>query len=282
MSPDPFCQINVGRHAGQRLPYQPLLVLFALGRWAAGNRNPLRFSEVEDAIRRLMEDFGPQRSRHLPELPFWHLRSSGTWEVTPDTFTLQPGRSGPTAQQLRDSNATGQFSASVRAMLATNPAAIPTLAGHLLTGHFPTTLHADILAAVGLALEAPTITRSPAFRDAVLVAYSSACAVCGVGVRLLHAPVGVEAAHIQWWSCEGPDVVPNGMCLCSLHHKLFDRGAFTLTPDLKVEVSPLANGPNVGDALGRFDREPIARTVRPEDRPAEEFISWHRKDVFRG
>jgi hypothetical protein len=32
------------------------------------------------------------------------------------------------------------------------------------------------------------------------------------------------------------------LALCALHHKLFDRGAFSLSNDLKVEVSSRVNG----------------------------------------
>ncbi len=42
--------------------------------------------------------------------------------------------------------------------------------------------------------------------------------------------IGLEAAHIKWFPAHGPDVVPNGLALCSVHHKIFDLGAFTVLP----------------------------------------------------
>jgi putative restriction endonuclease len=107
--------------------------------------------------------------------------------------------------------------------------------------------------------------------------------VCWVGIRLGHAPVGVEAAHLRWHACGGPDVVTNGLCLCSLHHKLFDRGAVTLTKDGKaVWVSERANGRNVGRALGRYHGRPVARPVREADAPAATHIAWHHTWVYQG
>ncbi|MBT3074843.1 HNH endonuclease [Streptomyces sp. COG21] len=50
-------------------------------------------------------------------------------------------------------------------------------------------------------------------------------------------PVGLEAAHVRWWSHDGPDEVDNGLCLCSLHHKLFDRGVLGLGEDRRILVS---------------------------------------------
>src|SRR5262245_55676680 len=55
-------------------------------------------------------------------------------------------------------------------------------------------------------------------------------------VQLGKMSVGVEAAHVKWFN-GGPDVVENGLCLCSLHHKAFDLGAIAISDDHKVLVS---------------------------------------------
>ncbi|MGP1680353.1 MAG: HNH endonuclease [Burkholderiales bacterium] len=39
-----------------------------------------------------------------------------------------------------------------------------------------------------------------------------------------------SAAQIDWFQARGPDVVQNGLALRSLHHKIFDLGAFTVLP----------------------------------------------------
>jgi putative restriction endonuclease len=51
-------------------------------------------------------------------------------------------------------------------------------------------------------------------------------------------PVGLEAAHVRWWSQAGPDAVDNGLALCSQHHLLLDRGVLGLTGELTLDVSP--------------------------------------------
>ena len=40
----------------------------------------------------------------------------------------------------------------------------------------------------------------------------------------------------------GPDEEQIGLALCSLHHKAFDLGAFTIQPDHVMLVSELAHG----------------------------------------
>ena len=83
MSPDPFANIRPAQHNGNRLPYQPLLALYALGRWARGERDTIRFVDAEGPLRELMAELGLRATRTQAELPFWALRSSGDWEVTP-------------------------------------------------------------------------------------------------------------------------------------------------------------------------------------------------------
>jgi putative restriction endonuclease len=187
---------------------------------------------------------------------------------------------------LRDADAAGQFSPGVRAAFEKDPALVPAVARTLLDAHFPPSAHENIASAVGLQLDAPAMgqsARDPAFRDAVLVAYGYACAVCRVGVRLGHAPVGVEAAHIRWHAAGGPDAVTNGLCLCSLHHALFDRGALTLSPDgTTVWVSERANGRHVERALGRYHGRRVARPARAESAPDQAHIAWHHAEVYQG
>lgn len=71
-----------------------------------------------------------------------------------------------------------------------------------------------------------------AFRDRVIDAYRSQCALC----RLRHDEL-LDAAHIiPDVDPEGDPVVPNGMALCKLHHAAFDSFFLAVRPDYIVEV----------------------------------------------
>lgn len=60
--------------------------------------------------------------------------------------------------------------------------------------------------------------RDPAFRKNVYLAYNYKCAMCGIQLEL------IEAAHIIPHSHKkGTDDVNNGVCLCAIHHKAYDR-----------------------------------------------------------
>lgn len=73
-----------------------------------------------------------------------------------------------------------------------------------------------------------------AFRERVLDAYRRECSFC----KLRHEDL-LDAAHIIADSNPlGEPIVNNGLALCSLHHKAFDRGYLGLRPDLIIEVRP--------------------------------------------
>ena len=73
----------------------------------------------------------------------------------------------------------------------------------------------------------------PVFREQVLHAYASTCAVC----RLRHSEL-LDAAHIIGDAELGGDpIVPNGMALCKIHHAAFDHNLLGITPDLEVRIN---------------------------------------------
>src|SRR5262249_61325836 len=109
----------------------------------------------------------------------------------------------------------------------------PKIAARLLETHFPESIHADILSAVGLILgvdKAAAKKRDPQFRQRVLTAYEYRCAVCGFDVRLGSVSIALDAAHIRWFQAGGPDGESNGLALCELHHKTFLRFVYCQYP----------------------------------------------------
>ena len=155
-------------------------------------------------------------------------------------------------------------------------------------------MHQHILEAVGLwgaAEVEDTVARRPRrdphFREAVLTAYERRCAVCDFDLRLRDDLLGLEAAHIQWHSHGGPDQVANGLALCTFHHGAFDRGAIGLQKELdepgyRLVVSQEVHGmsPAVRWLLDYHDR-PIRPPQAEAGEPADQYVAWHAKQVFR-
>lgn len=72
------------------------------------------------------------------------------------------------------------------------------------------------------------------FRALVLQAYRDRCTICRLReLRLL------DAAHIvQDIDPKGLAEIPNGLSLCSIHHRAYDQDLVGVSPDYQVHVSP--------------------------------------------
>ena len=104
-----------------------------------------------------------------------------------------------------------------------------------------------------------------------------------IAVLLGLTSLALDAAHIQWHQAHGPDVVSNGLALCTLHHTVFDRSAFTIAPDdLVLLVSDALHGAFRRELLLDFHGKPVRAPDRPDDRPDPERLHWHRREVFKG
>ena len=164
---------------------------------------------------------------------------------SPEKLEQRANNSDVKKSELLKYNVAGGFTPEVFETLRSHPALISELALEILNQHFPQTFYADLLDSVGLEIQFEQTLqrrRDPTFRERVLMAYQYRCAVCGYDLRLGSTQVALEAAHIKWHQAGGPDLETNGLALCSMHHKLFDRGAFTLNNEFELCVSQKANG----------------------------------------
>lgn len=260
------------------------MILYALGRLSRGEGRLIPYREVDPDLRRLLIEFGPRRKTYHPELPFWHLQSDGLWQLEDaDILEFRKGHSSPKKSELLKHDVSGGFPAQIHLALQTDPGLLQEIAELVLENHFPSSMHDEILDAVGLQFGTMTraAKRNPKFRLQVLRAYEYRCAVCGFELRLDNNDLALEAAHIKWRQTGGPDETVNGLALCVLHHKLFDRGAFTVATDYTVQVSQDVHGNYGLEWLLNFQGHPIAEPQSSVYRAHPRFLRWHGKEVFR-
>lgn len=273
---------------GTRAPHKPLLLLHALGRFQQDPDGELRYSAAEQELQLLLNEYGPPH-RTTPAYPFHHLVSDGVWEVRTDRGHGSPG-SG--VRELRETGATGRLAPDLREALRREPELLARIARLLLDLHFPPSLHGELCEAVGLQpapVEAERFSaarrrRDRRMRELVLSAYEYRCAFCGYDGRIGAAPVGLEAAHVRWWAFGGPDEVDNGLCLCSLHHKLFDKGVLGVGDGHRVLVSQRFVGHSAAarEHVTALAGRPLIGP-QPGTRPvAADHRLWHTGQVFHG
>jgi len=277
---------------GRRSPHKPLLVLLALGRLAATGSSRLRWDDAHVDLGNLIAEFGPvSKTARIQSAayPFTRLRSDGIWTLDRD---VPMDNIGPLAAE----HVTGSLSPHVERVLSADPNLIVSAARALVESHFPASIAPDVLLAVGLdpdtvlhaqqtlpgtALETPR-QRDPKWRADIIQAWDRQCAFCDFDGQLYGGTVGIDAAHVRWFAFEGPDSLDNGLALCALCHKLFDRGALGIDLDLRVCVSKTFNArTSTGRLVYKLHHKPIqGRPGTPH--PAASHTNWHREQVFKG
>jgi putative restriction endonuclease len=284
-----FDRIRIWQKGDRRAPHKPLLILLELGRIFAGGGATVEFSEADSRLKALLEEFGPGKSGASSHYPFWHLQSDGVWNLeAPFELLNRPMGATPTIGELRSSSVRGGFPVPIREAFQNDPALISMVAQRMVAAHFPESIRKDVLDAAGLGdletigtipgMDKPR-RRDPAFREKVLLAYEYRCCVCGHDMRLGNQSIGLEAAHIKWVQANGPDIETNGLALCSLHHKFFDLGVFTVLPEQhRITFSQHAITPDRVYALHGIS---LSLPAELDRYPNPEYLVWHRKEVFK-
>ncbi|WP_119388538.1 HNH endonuclease [Taklimakanibacter lacteus] len=118
------------------------------------------------------------------------------------------------------------------------------------------------------------------FREAVIAAYDSRCAISGLAEPLL-----LDAAHIvaDQDALLGQPVVPNGIPLSKIHHAAFDAHLIGIDPDYRLHVSDRLLDQNDGpmlDALKSLKGAIIRHPVRLQDYPDRDRLAM-RFERFR-
>ncbi|EDV6869105.1 HNH endonuclease [Salmonella enterica subsp. enterica serovar Huettwilen] len=276
--------ITIWRKGEQRAPHKPLLLLHVLSHYRQGHDRLFNYgSEIYEPLLDLLERYGPQRRDQRPDMPFWRLKGDGFWELQNAELCSTKGSRQPPRRELIEYNVEGGFDADNFALVAKNHRLIDTLAQQLLEAHFPVSIQEDIADEMGFDIRTSLRQRDPKFRQMVLRAYNYQCAICGFNMRHDNAPIALEAAHIRWKQNHGPCEVPNGLALCAIHHKAFDRGSIGLDENMRVIVSDAVNGGGVVQRLfWDFAGKAIALPQMKENYPGERFVEWHKREVFRG
>ena len=297
-----FQKLNVHKKDDKRAVHKPLLVLYAIGKLLQGGDRLIPYADTEKDpdtekdLKNLLREFGPWKSRHLrPQYPFWRLskprkEENRIWEIPNAHKIKQYTNKGKPSGDARIKDlryyGVGGFPEPIAYQFQNDSELVAEIVLDLLDFHFIFSDHENILQRVDIELPAQMLHLQPRdskFRKNVLKAYGDKCAVCGLDVRFLHKPVGLEACHIKWHKRRGPNTEPNGLALCSLHHTLFDRGVFRLSPQCDILVSDAACGSEgFKGTLLDFHGKKINFPHRHSYYPDEKFIQWHAEWVFKG
>ena len=117
------------------------------------------------------------------------------------------------------------------------------------------------------------------FRSTVLSSYSNKCCVCQLPVKVL-----LVASHIVPWAKRVDLRVDprNGLCLCTLHDRAFDRGLMTVDEKFEVRISPRLEEHLPHDVIeNMFMSFHSSKIQLPEKfSPSKELLTYHRGEIF--
>ena len=277
-------RLRVWRQHGRRAPHKPLLLLYAMGCLLGARQARIPFAQVERDLGALLRDYGPPNPTD-PVYPFYHLASDGLWDHGIPA-NLIPAKGPPRKTELRTYAVAGGLRDEVIELLRREPDLVAQAATELVEAHFAPSIQDEVLQATGLERGVGMrrqARRDPRFREAVLDAYGHRCAVCGFDLAIGANRIGLEGAHVRWVQADGPDVIPNGLGLCVLHHRLFDLGIWRLDPDLRLYVSDRLNGTSApAQRMLALHGQQIAAPVHREQFPDPAYLAWHHREVFKG
>lgn len=269
----------------QRAPNKVLMMIYALSEYLKGHGQLFSFEhDVEKQVNELLSKFGPSRKSYHSLYGFWRLANDGFWRLD-NAEDCMPRKSNtdPPKSQLLKYNVMGGFSDEAYQLLNNNSKLTMELIGLLLSENFPDSMISEISSHLSLELDIiNTRKRDPNFRKEVLRAYNYQCAICGYDLRVDNVSFGLEAAHVKWKQFHGPCHINNGLALCSIHHKAFDKGVLGFNNNLQVKISATLNGGKIVDELFyQFEGKKIFQVRNPEWLPKKEYLEWHQTQVFK-
>jgi putative restriction endonuclease len=117
-----------------------------------------------------------------------------------------------------------------------------------------------------------------AFRESVIQAYSSRCSLCSLKHREL-----LDAAHIlSDTHPKGDPIVPNGLCLCKIHHAAFDQNIVGVSPEYRIhvrrDVLDEIDGPMLLHGLQELHQRTLTVPARKRDWPDPERLEIRYKE----
>ncbi|MER6920394.1 HNH endonuclease [Streptomyces spiralis] len=293
---DRIGSLNTHRHSESKAPsrHQPLSLLWAVSRIAAGKPRLAPWSCFRAEVSPLLAEFGLPGSKVTPEYPFWHMQRSGLWEVhgiqsdagpMPQVGIfnrVQPvaGLTHASAELLKDPLTRLEAVAKLcstylddvdqRELLSQVGLAGYTSADGLLdedeNGHGGESAAAERAAGPTARRESTSsrLVRNAAIANQVKELYGHACQVCETRLQYKRRPYS-EAAHIRGLGTphDGPDELSNLLCLCPNHHVLFDG------LEIFIDVDGFVRHTHGGDSLGRLNR-------RTDHQIDEAYLHYHR------
>lgn len=288
-------RLRVDRSTGDTAPHKPILLLVLFDLIEAGEADGATIELTPEIAFRFVNYWSIVASRRPAppdvRLPFHHLStvsSDGFW----DALTLD-GSESSSPRTTRLARLNTDFAAVAREESFRNDARRVLVETYfedherpafyeLLGLPIPETVELERIRLLTEFESARQAARSARFRVTVVAAYRYACALTGHRLTTITGASVVDAAHIHQFADSRNDDPRNGIALSKNSHWLFDNGLWTLDEGYRVVVATRSfreESPDQKQLLvyhGSQIRLPDDEALHPQ----QEYIRWHRENVF--
>lgn len=127
--------------------------------------------------------------------------------------------------------------------------------------------------------EVKTRVNQSVFRELVLANYNSKCAITGIDV-----PELLVASHILPWATNEKERLnpANGICLSMLWDKAFDKGLIGINSDYTIIFSERIRSCLAKDFYNDYFKTIEGHKLNLPSKylPSQDFLEWHRNNIF--
>ena len=136
---------------------------------------------------------------------------------------------------------------------------------------------------ISIHTEEDVFVRNGLFKKMVPKIYGNRCSFTGMQLSSTFGHSFVDACHIVPFSLTHNDKVTNGIALCPNLHRAFDRGLVSIDEKYNILISGhVLEDIEHSYGIRRLHGKQITLPQEPAQYPAQEYIGWHRENLFKG
>ena len=269
---------------------KPLLLLLVISKFEEGyfSDNKITFDDIEKELTELIENYGgrPSSSGAKANQPFQYMNSAPFWNINLPLGIKMTHSRDLSLKILKQKDTYVTLDEKLYVSLKESSRTRAILSNFILQKWWPETVQEELRNVLKLPIETFVKTknnRSKDFANLVLANFRYRCAFCGFSSTFNKYSFGIDGAHIQWFSQNGPDTIDNGLSLCKLHHWAFDRGVLSVHPE-KLEILVSSKFVGQDEQSMRIIEGLHGEVLYPfkEIRPNQSFLEWHNDCIFIG
>jgi putative restriction endonuclease len=308
-----FSKLRIDRSHGPA-PHKPILLLSVLQAVQVGLISSRRIYITPELLTFFKSNWAqlvnsPHQCRF--SYPFFHLKSSGFWNLLPtpgnEVYVRQSSKS-PSLNELRNAVQFAEIDQELFDLMKSDDSNL-LLRQVLLETYFPTTKHsvdkistgfdlfheyenallvadpenyrAEIKALIENNDEEEIFVRGGAFKREIPKIYDYTCSISRLRVTSVYDISIIDACHIKPFAESYDDTIGNGISLCPNLHRAFDRWLITIDKDFKLVVSSQFSETEVPYSIRQYHGKQILLPSNKNYYPRIENLEYHN-EKFRG